>query len=162
MQAEAVQPETKQPETTQPQVKASHEDTETITLTEKDVKKIDNLMQEALLGRTMPAPADETPAATQAEVQHTEVPQEPPGPLHALQTIVSQIDDAAQATSAILNTHATPEVLLFHHQRWTHCLSSLLGICTIPKEVALPYCCLPPCHVCCRLLAFHIPDFTKR
>lgn len=88
---------------------------EATTVTEKDVKRIDNLMQEAILGRTMPDPTDTEPGAPEGLPDKApaqgEQPAEAPGPLQLLQEITSQIDQAAKATmTAPLTTLHRPEV----------------------------------------------------
>lgn len=89
---------------------------EATTVTEQDVRRIDNLMQEAILGRTIPDPSDEDSTDTAANVMPDkivtaeEVLQEPPGPLQALQDITAQIDQAVKATAeAMLPSPSRPE-----------------------------------------------------
>eukprot|EP00892_Ulva_mutabilis_P007498 jgi/Ulvmu1/511/UM001_0519.1 len=80
----------------------------------KDVKKIDHLMQEALLGRTIPDPTDEAAAADTPEhtAQQAEsdqpAPVQEPGPLQAIQDLATQLERAALATTSALLTGAQP------------------------------------------------------
>lgn len=77
----------------------------------KDVKKIDNLMQEALLGRTIPEPTDDDSAERAAQQASEQPPpeltapaadQEPTGPLRAIEDLAAQLERVATATTNAL------------------------------------------------------------